>query len=330
MNAIKPGIMLPGAVTFTQARELAREAEAAGADAVWVADLRRDPYLLSAAALDGTTRIQVGPNVAVAFARSPAVTAAAAWDLALMSEGRFVLGLGSQVGPTLEARFGLTVDHPAPRMKDYVAAVRACWDAYRRGYGRYEGEFYRVRRPVFQAGAEAGFEIPVYVSGVNPVMTRAAGEVADGFAAHAFTTPEYMREVLLPALDAGARAAGRPRPAVLLYLACAPDRDTAAAQMYAYSVPAYRRVLEHAGLGEVLDRVARLSQEGKRTDARRLIDTEYLDRLGVVVGDDIETALERWRPLADRIALGVPWYGMDVEAQLLHCRRLIGALARFG
>ena len=117
--------MLPGAITFAEARELARAAEDAGAESVWVGDLRRDPYLLSAAALDGTRAVEVGPNVAVAFARSPAVTAAVAWDLALMSGGRFVLGLGSQVGPTLEARFGVSVDHPGPRMKDYVLPTAA-------------------------------------------------------------------------------------------------------------------------------------------------------------------------------------------------------------
>jgi probable F420-dependent oxidoreductase len=320
--------MLPGAVTFDQARQLARDAEDAGAEAVWVADLRRDPYLLSAAALDGTRSLQVGPNVAVAFARSPAVTAAVAWDLALMSGGRFVLGLGSQVGPTLEARFGVTADHPAPRMKDYVAAVRSCWEAYRHGYGRYEGPYYKIRRPVFQAGAEESNEIPIYVSGVNPVMTRVAGEVADGFAAHAFNTPEYMRDVLTPALGDGAARTGRKRPTILLYLACAPSREIAAAQMYAYTVPGYRRVLDKAGKGEVADRVFALGQEGKRAEARKLVEDELVDLLGVVIGDDVEPALERWGPHADRIALGVPWYGMEAQAQLEHCRRLIGTLAR--
>ena len=318
--------MLPGAVTFAEARDLAKAAEDAGAESVWVTDLRRDPYLLSAAALDGTSNVQVGPNVAVAFARSPAVTAAAAWDLALMSGGRFVLGLGSQVGPTLEARFGVIADHPAPRMKDYVTAVRACWEAYRHGYGRYEGPYYRIRRPVFQAGAEPGFDIPVYVSGVNPLMTEAAGEVADGFAAHAFNTPEYMRDVLTPALEKGASSAGRTRPAILLYLAYAPDRGTAAAQMYAYTVPGYRRVLDEAGKGDVADRVFALAQEGKRAEARKLVEEELIDILGVVVGDEIEAALERWRPHADRIALGVPWYGMEAPAQLEHCRKLIARL----
>jgi hypothetical protein len=211
-------------------------------------------------------------------------------------------------------------------MRDYVNAVRACWNAYRHGYGRYDGDFYRIRRPVFQAGAEEGHEIPVYVSAVNPVMTWSAGAVGDGFAAHAFTTPEYMHEVLLPALEAGAKSAQRQRPVVLLYLACAPDRDTAAAQMYAYTVPAYRRVLDHSGLGEIADRVLKLGQEGKRAEARRLIDEQCLDRLGVVVGEDVEAALERWSPLADRIALGVAWYGLDAATQLEHCRRLIARL----
>src|SRR3989442_847019 len=132
--------MLPGAVTFDEARDLARQAEEAGAESIWLTDLRRDPYLLSAAALDGTRSVQAGPK--------------------------------------------------------------------------------------------PGFEIPVYVSGVNPLMTQAAGEVADGFAAHAFNTPEYLRDVLTPALEKGAAAARRDRPLILLYLACAPDRETAANQMY--------------------------------------------------------------------------------------------------
>src|SRR5262245_55860011 len=116
-----------------EAERLAGEAEAAGASGIWVTDLRRDPYLISAAALRGTTRIAVGIDVAVAFARAPAATAQAAWDLAGASNGRFILGLGSQVGPTLLSRFGVAVDKPALRLRDYVRAVRACWDAYRKG-----------------------------------------------------------------------------------------------------------------------------------------------------------------------------------------------------
>src|SRR5215470_16005057 len=163
------GVTLPGAVRPRDAARLAAAAEAGGCDAVWVLDVRREPYLVAAAAVQATERVEVGTNVAVAFARSPTATATAAWDLGLWSGGRFVLGLGSQVGPTLAARFGVEADHPGPRMRDYVRAVRGCFGAFRTGRGRYEGEFYRIRRPAFQPGADdLAEDPPVYVAAVNP------------------------------------------------------------------------------------------------------------------------------------------------------------------
>src|SRR6266481_1842660 len=159
------GVTLPGAARPREAAGLAAQAEAAGCDAVWVLDVRREPYLMAAAAIQATERITVGTNVAVAFARSPTATATAAWDLALWSGGRFVLGLGSQVGPTLAARFGVTADHPGPRMRDYVHAVRACFTAFRKGYGRYQGDFYNIRRPALQPGADdLAEDPPVYLA----------------------------------------------------------------------------------------------------------------------------------------------------------------------
>ncbi len=326
---MKPGVALPGAVWPAAAQQLAGQAEAAGCDAVWVLDVRREPYLLSAGAIQGTTRVEVGTNVAVAFARSPTVTASAAWDLSAMSGGRFVLGLGSQVGPTLEARYGVTADHPAARMKDYVRAVRACFQAFGKGYGKYEGTFYRIRRPAFQPGAEGGVAEPaIYVAAVNPMMAGAAGEVADGLAAHPFTTVEYVQEVLRPALAEGARAAGRPLPQLLLQLVVAPSREAAAAQMVAYTVPAYRRVLDHAGLGEVADAVMAAGREGRRQEARELIERNYLDRLGIIVGDDLEAGLARWRPLADRLSLSVPWFGTEPAEQMAQFSHLVELVAR--
>src|SRR5262245_22498218 len=230
------GVTLPGSVRPRDAARLAAAAEAAGCDAVWVLDVRREPYLLAAAAAGTTARVQVGTNVAVAFARSPTATATAAWDLGLWSGGRFVLGLGSQVGPTLAARFGVTADHPGPRMRDYVGAVRGCFGAFRTGRGRYEGDYYTIRRPAFQPGGE-GHELahdpPVYVAAVNPYMAAIAGEVGDGIAAHAFSTPEYVRDVLRPAIERGAARAGRQAPPVLLQLVVAPTRRAAATQMIA-------------------------------------------------------------------------------------------------
>ena len=318
---------LPGAVRPEEARELARRAERAGCDAVWTLDVRRDPYLLAAAALEATESIQVGTNVAVAFARSPASTATTAWDLSLWSEGRFVLGLGSQTGPTLKARFGVEADHPGPRMRDYVATVRDCFEAYGRGYGRHDGPFYAIRRPAFQPGADEGVQAPpVYVAGVNPYMTRVAGECADGFAAHMFTTERYLEEVLRPALARGAGAAGRRPPAILLQVVAARTRAEAAKQMIAYTVPGYRRVLEHEGLGEAGDAVIAAAGEGRRAEAAAIVDERYLDLLGVCLVDDLAGAVARWAPHCDRLSFNVPWFGIDAGAQLAATHDLLDAI----
>jgi probable F420-dependent oxidoreductase len=313
----RPGIGLPANVTMREAERLAAEAEAAGASGVWVTDLRRDPYLVSAAALRTTTRVTVGIDVAVAFARTPAATAQAAWDLAGASNGRFILGLGTQVGPTLLARFGVEADRPAARLRDYVRAVRACWDAYRKGRGRYEGEFYSVRQPVFSPGADDPWpEVPIYVAGVNPIMTAVAGEVADGFAAHMFSTSRYVDEVLRPALAKGAKRAGRAAPPVLLPLVIGRDRASLAAYLTVYCVPSYRRVLDASGLGAAMDAILAALADRRRTEAAKILEAHVLDHLAATTIDDLPAAYARWSGHADQLGLSVPWYGMDHAAQV--------------
>src|SRR5256714_5255769 len=273
----------------------AAEAGRAGAWGVGGTDGGREPYLTSAAALRATTRVTVGTDVAVAFSRSPAATAQAAWDLAGYGNGRFALGLGSKVGPTLLSRFGVEADHPAARLRDYVLAVRGCWDAYRKGHGRYEGEFYAIRQPVFSPGADDPWPaIPIYVAGVNPVMTAVAGEVADGFAAHMFCTPTYLDRIIRPALARGAARAKRDPPPGLMPLVVGRDRASLALQMTTYTVPAYRRVLDESGLRDEADAILAAIADRRRTEAARIIEERCLDQLGVAVLDD----------LAERLALG--------------------------
>jgi len=327
MALARPGVGLPGTVTMREAERLAAEAEDAGASGVWVADVRREPYLTAAAALRATERVTVGIDVAVAFSRSPAVTAQAAWDLAGYGAGRFVLGLGSQVGPTLLSRFGVELDRPAARMRDYVLAVRACWDAYRKGHGRYEGEFYAIRQPVFSPGSDDPWPaIPIYVAGVNPVMTAIAGEVADGFAAHMFSTPTYLDTILRPALARGAARAKRDPPPVLVPLVVGRDRASLALQMTTYTVPAYRRVLDESGLREEADAILAAIAERRRTEAAAIIEAHCLDQLGVAVLDDLAERVGLWRAHADVIGLTVPWYGLDRDAQIALFRDVLRAL----
>lgn len=310
-----------------EAEQLAAEAENAGASSIWVADVRREPFLTSAAALRATTRVTVGIDVAVAFSRSPAVTAQAAWDLAGYGNGRFVLGLGSQVGPTLLSRFGVEVDHPATRMRDYVLAVRACWEAYRKGRGRYEGPFYTIRQPVFSPGSDDPWPaIPIFVAGVNPIMTAVAGEVADGFAAHMFCTPTYLDRTLRPALARGAARAKRDAPPVHIPLVVGRDRESLALQMTTYTVPAYRRVLDDSGLGEEADAILAALAERRRTEAARIIEEHCLDQLGVAVLEDLPQRLRLWSAHADVVGLTVPWYGLDRDAQVALFRDVLRAL----
>ena len=325
----RPGVGLPANVTMGEAERLAAEAEAAGASGVWVTDLRRDPYLISAAALRTTTHATVGIDVAVAFARTPTATAQAAWDLAGVSGGRFILGLGSQVGPTLLSRFGVDLDRPAPRLRDYVRAVRACWDAYRTGRGRYEGEFYSIRQPVFSPGADDPWpDVPIYVAGVNPVMTAVAGEVADGFAAHMFSTPRYLDEVLRPALARGAARAGRPAPPVMLPLVVGRDRASLATYMSVYCVPTYRRVLDESGLKDEMDAILAAIAERRRTEAAKIMDARVLDHLAATTLEDLPAAITRWSAHADQLGLGVPWYGMDHAAQVALYHDVVRAIER--
>ncbi|TME27271.1 MAG: LLM class flavin-dependent oxidoreductase [Chloroflexi bacterium] len=325
----RPGVGLPGSVTMREAEQLAAESENAGASGVWVSDVRREPYLLSAAALRVTTRVTVGTDVAVAFSRSPAATAQAAWDLAGYGNGRFVLGLGSQVGPTLLSRFGLEADRPAARMRDYVLAVRSCWDAYRKGHGRYEGEFYAIRQPVFSPGSDEGWPaIPIYVAGVNPVMTAVAGEIADGFAAHTFCTPTYLDRIIRPALAHGAARAKRGAPPVLIPLVVGRDRTSLALQMTTYTVPAYRRVLDESGLREEADAILAALADRRRTEAARIVEERCLDQLGVAVLDELAERVRLWRAHADAIGLTVPWYGLDRTAQVALFRDVLRALER--
>ncbi len=314
---------------MAEAERLAAEAEAAGASSIWVTDLRRDPYLTCAAALRATKSITVGIDVAVAFARTPPATAQAAWDLAGYSGGRFILGLGSQVGPTLLSRFGVELDKPAPRLRDYVRAVRACWDAYRKGRGRYEGDFYTIRQPVFSPGADDPWpDVPIYVAGVNPVMTAVAGEVADGFAAHMFCTPRYLDSVLRPALAKGAARAGRTAPPVMLPLVVGRDCASLAMYMTVYSVPAYRRVLDESGFKAEMDAILAAIADRRRTEAAKILEEHVLDQLAVTLLDDLEAGLRRWRAHADTVGLSVAWYGLDHVQQVALFRDVLRAIER--
>src|SRR5437762_3397155 len=157
----------------------ARRPEEAGFESVWVTETARTAFLQAALAIRATSNVAVGTAVALAFPRSPAITAMTARDLAELSAGRFILGLGSQVKRVNEERFGVPFEHPAPKMGEYVEAVREVLGSFEGSAPRHEGRFYRITMAPFPGASGAG-DVPIYLAAVNERMAEQAGRVADG------------------------------------------------------------------------------------------------------------------------------------------------------
>jgi probable F420-dependent oxidoreductase len=208
--ALKFDAMLP-AQPLRQAAALGRRAAEVGLSGLVVTEAGRTAYL-TCGALVTSAEIDVLTGIAVAFPRSPMVTAATAWELAEASGGRFRLGLGAQVRAHMERRYGSDFDHPGPRLREYVVAVKQIFESFRHGTPlAVEGEFYNLSLlpALWSPGAIACPDPPVDVAAVNPWMLRMAGEVADGVHVHPLNTPTYLRETVLPNVEAGAARSGR-------------------------------------------------------------------------------------------------------------------------
>lgn len=302
----------------------ARRAEEEGYAAVWGSETSHDPFLPLALAAEHTTRLELGTGIAVAFARNPMTVASTAWDLNAYSRGRFLLGLGSQIKPHIEKRFSMPWSHPAPRMREFVSAMRAIWACWQDGTPlQFRGEYYRhtLMTPFFSPPPNQYGAPRVFLAAVGPAMARVAGEVADGMLVHGFTTARYLREVTLPAVESGLAASGRSRAGFQLsypIFVVTGDTDEQLAEaasgtrkqlaFYA-STPAYRAVLDLHGWGELQPTLNALSKHGRWDDMADLIPPEVLDAFAVVGEPDEVPALitERVGELVDRISLYTPY-----------------------
>ncbi|NMI00192.1 TIGR03617 family F420-dependent LLM class oxidoreductase [Pseudonocardia acidicola] len=287
-----------------------REAEAAGYHGVWLLEAAHDPFLSVGLGAQVTSRVEIGTGIAVAFARSPMTLAITANDLRLVSQGRFLLGLGSQIKPHITRRFSMPWSHPAARMREYVLAVRAIWNSWHDGTPlQFEGEFYRhtLMTPMFDPGPNPYGNPPILLAGVGESMTGVAGEVADGFICHGFTTERYLREVTLPTLGQGRRRAGRSMegyeiagmPFVVTgttaeEFAAAKQSTKEQIAFYA-STPAYRPVLERHGWGELQSQLNVMSKAGRWKEMADVIDDEVLEAIAVVAEPDDAAAEIRRR-----------------------------------
>ncbi len=303
--------------------ETARLAEAAGYDGLWVTEVQTDPFLPLAVAARETDRIELGTAIALAFIRSPMLTAQIAWELQRASGGRFRLGLGTQVKAHNERRFSVPFESPARKLAEQVRALREIWDAFAgRSPLNFRGEFYRfdLLTDFFNPGPIDVAPPPVYLAAVNPYSFRMAGEVADGVHVHPLHTVRYLQEVARPALEEGLSRAGR-KPGdvtvsaqVMMIAGTGEERrameEYVRTQISFYgSTRTYRRPLELSGYGDLNTRLHELMAAGDREGLIKAVPDELLDEFAVV-GDTWEEAVanarRRYEGVVDRISLYCP------------------------
>jgi probable F420-dependent oxidoreductase len=301
----------------------ARAAEDAGFDGAWCPETGHDPFIPLTLAAEHTERVELGTAIAVAFARNPMSLAMTANDLQLTAGGRFILGLGSQIQPHIEKRFSMPWSHPAPRMREFIAAMRAIWDSWHNGSRlSFRGDFYThtLMTPFFNPGANPHGAPKVFLAGVGARMTEVAGELADGFLCHGFTTDRYLKEVTVPALERGRAKAGKTLDGFeiagpFFVVTGTDEREVQAAdgmvrsQIAFYgSTPAYRGVLELHGWGDLQGELNILSKQGRWAEMAGLVDDDIL-RAFAVVGEPDEVApelLRRFRGVVTRISFYTP------------------------
>ena len=303
---------------------VARAAEAFGFAGLFTSETKHDAFLPLVVAAEHTKAIELGTSVAIAFGRSPMVTAQTAWDLQDFSGGRLLLGLGTQVQAHIERRFGMAWDTPVPRLREYIGALRAIWHTFQTGEPlNFKGQFYRhtLMTPFFNPGPIERPHIPVAIAGVNTGLARLAGETCQGFHVHPFHSPQYLIEVIRPAIAEGAALASRGSNEIELATsvfvitgrdanALVEQRERMRAQLAFYaSTPTYRIVLQVHGWQAVGEQLGQLAKRQRWAEMTALISDEMLETFAVTAPpDEIGPKLrERYAGLIDRLTLYLPF-----------------------
>jgi len=307
-----------------RAQSEAQQLEARGYDGAFSAEGPHEPFAPLLVAAEGTSRLELMTNIAVAFARSPLDLAQQANDLQLASRGRFVLGVGSQIRPHIEKRYSMPWSQPAERMRELVSAIKAIQGCWQSGDPlAFQGQFYRhtLMTPFFSPGPNPYGPPPVFVAALGPRMTRVAAEVGDGLLIHPFHSGRFVREHADPCVDAGLQTSGRDRSqftfattAILCTGTTSAERtvaDTGVRRLLSFygSTPAYRVVLEVHGWGELQTELNRLSKEGRWEEMAQRIPDEVVAELTIRADpDDVGACLrDRYAGLVDRISFSTPY-----------------------
>ncbi len=300
--------------------EHAARMESIGYTGLQTAETAHDPFLPLAQAALHTSHVDLMTSIVVAFARTPMVLAPTAHDLNAVSKGRFILGLGSQIRAHITKRFSMPWSHPAPRMREFILALRAIWASwYEKEPLSFVGKYYThsLMTPFFTPNNTEYGAPRVFLAAVGPLMTEVAAEVADGLIVHPFTTQKYLRETTLPALEKGWAKAGKKREDFEISYPCfvvtANDEKGlerakgATRQQIAFygSTPAYKGVLDSIGAGELQSELNTMSKQGRWQEMGNLITEDILNEFAVIEEPQNLAGMlkQRYGDLIDRMSV---------------------------
>ncbi len=297
----------------------AKAAEEAGFDALWTQETQHDPFLPCALIAEHTARLHFGTAIAVSFRAFAGEPRLSRLGPRCQSEGRFILGLGTQVKAHVERRFGLSwPELGGSQLREQIQVIRAFWDCWQNGTKlNYRGEYYKITlmSPFFNPGAIKNPTIPIYIAGVNTGLAKLAGELCDGFHAHPFHSVKYLSEVLLPAIEEGAKKERRKRNDVSVlvnaFVATTPEEmDFARAQISFYaSTPSYRPVMDLHGWSSVAEQLSAHAARGAWAEMPMLITDEMLHEFCLLTEEDklADELRKRYDGIADRLTIYTPF-----------------------
>jgi probable F420-dependent oxidoreductase len=306
----------------------AKRLAAIGYDGVYTLEGSWDPFLPLVLASEHAPELDIATGIAVAFPRNPSHIAYQAWDLQKFSQGKFMLGIGSQIKAHIEKRFGLPFSPPAARMREYILAVKAFFDCWQNGSRLdFQGKYYShtLMTPMFNPGPNPYGVPPILLGALGPMMTEVAGEVADGLIIHPFNSRPFVEEMTLPAVRKGLEKSGRSEKDFIIQVNAivitgeteaeyqAAEESVKGLLGFYASTPAYRPPMDAVGLGDLQPKLNALSKEGKWDELGRYIDDDFIDAFCIRGQPDeiAEKLKEQYGSYADRLAIYAPYAAAD-------------------
>ena len=329
LGKVDPGLREPDTpLDVRTIADGAEQIESLGYDGIAVEECKDDPYQQLTLASVNTNKLELATSIAMAFPRSPTITAMSAWTLQKVSSGRLILGLGSQVRGHIRRRYGMEWTAPAPRMRDYILAMKAVWRCWQdREPLHHDGDHYKLDLmvPLFDPGPIDHPDIPIHISAINTNMCGVVGEVADGIRLHPVCSPKFISEVMVPAVEKGAARTQRNADDIdwcmKPLIATAPDEaslhqvaESVRARVGFYlATPAYKAAFEVHGWGDQVDQAASFSREQRWDEIPALVSDEMFHTIATVgTYDRIASMLnERFGSLIDRIEFSIPVNNSD-------------------